>query len=169
MSSRPPLASEQKVAKSEVHFKLLDSIVVLERREFQKKATVLQLNIHLDMDQSDETALKLNIANESLNNSPGVTHPVSEMHIQVLNVTPYIVDIREMERTKFKNAHKRILFTSFDLDVQMKSSIQRMSEEEKVSQKVKKGFQIESSDAEPEFAKFGRINETKAKMTQIQA
>ena len=92
------------------------------------------------MDQKDETALKLNIANESLNNSLGVLHPVSEMHIQVLNVTPYIVDIREMERTKFKNAHKRILFSSFDMDILIKSSIQRMNEEENFSQKVKKGF-----------------------------
>ena len=45
-----------------VRFKLLDSILVLERREFQKKAAVLQLSIDVAMRQYDQRAIERQIA-----------------------------------------------------------------------------------------------------------
>ena len=39
-------------------FKLDDSLLVLERREFQKKAAVVQLNIEVDLKQFDQRAIE---------------------------------------------------------------------------------------------------------------
>lgn len=45
------------------------------------------------------------------------------MHIKVLQLTPYVINIQDLETTKFKQAKKRVLISGFDLDLVMKSAM----------------------------------------------
>lgn len=46
---------------------------------------------------------------------------VSEMKIEVLGITPYIININDLVSTKFKAAKKRVLIQAFDFKIKMKS------------------------------------------------
>ena len=41
------------------------------------------------------------------------------MKVKVLKVTPYVINIKELETKRFKQAKKRILISAFNLDLDM--------------------------------------------------
>jgi hypothetical protein len=43
--------------------------------------------------------------------------------MKVLQLTPYIINIKDLESTKFSQAKKRVLISAFDVDLLMKSSV----------------------------------------------
>lgn len=43
------------------------------------------------------------------------------MKIEVLGITPYIININDLVSTKFKAAKKRVLIQAFDFKIKMKS------------------------------------------------
>ena len=49
--------------------------------------------------------------------------PLLNLKCKVDNITPYIINIDDLEMTKFKVAKKRVLLYPFDIDVSMKTSV----------------------------------------------
>ena len=45
------------------------------------------------------------------------------MQIKVLKVTPYIINVRELEMKKFKQAKKRELIKAFNFDLNMSFAV----------------------------------------------
>ena len=41
------------------------------------------------------------------------------MTLKVKNVTPYVINVRDLEQTKFKQAKKRVLISAFDFEMEM--------------------------------------------------
>ena len=45
------------------------------------------------------------------------------MKIEVQDITPYVINIRDLVSTKFKNAKKRVLIQAFDFNLEMITKI----------------------------------------------
>ena len=45
------------------------------------------------------------------------------MQLKVLEVTPYVINIRELEMKRFKQAKKRELISAFNFDLKMGFSV----------------------------------------------
>lgn len=50
---------------------------------------------------------------------------VQDIRVKVIDVTPYIINITDMETTKFKQAKKRVLINSIKLDLGLESGLTR--------------------------------------------
>ena len=99
---------------------------MLERRELQKKAAVVQLGVTVGMKQHDQKAIESEIASinkGSLKSIDQQFRTTSQMHVKVEQLTPYVINIQDLSTTKFKQAKKRVLISGFDLDLVMKSAI----------------------------------------------
>ena len=46
--------------------------------------------------------------------------PLQDIHVNVIQVTPYVINIADMESKKFKQAKKRVLINSVSLDLILK-------------------------------------------------
>ena len=105
------------------------SIVVLERRKFQKKAFVMELGMSCRMDMNDQRAIERQIENQKLRYTRSNTtrfQNVADMEFNMLQITPYIINVQELEKRKFKSARKRKLSSPFDIDVTMNSQVGKL-------------------------------------------
>ena len=50
---------------------------------------------------------------------------VSSINVKVVQVTPYVINIKDLESTKFKQAKKRVLISGFDVDLALGTYICR--------------------------------------------
>ena len=46
--------------------------------------------------------------------------PLQDIHVNVIQVTPYVINITDLESKKFKQAKKRVLINSVSLDLTLK-------------------------------------------------
>ena len=111
---------------SRIDFKMQESILILERREFQKKAAVLKLGVNVKMTGHDARAIERRISGQKLKHTGSNKaryRPVLEMDLKIDQMTPYIVNVNDLETTKFKQAKKRVLINPFDFTMQMTTHI----------------------------------------------
>ena len=43
--------------------------------------------------------------------------------MKVMQVTPFVINIKDLESTKFKQAKKRVLISAFDFNLEMYASV----------------------------------------------
>ena len=51
------------------------------------------------------------------------------MTVKVIDVTPFIINIRDLEQTKFKQARKRVLISAFDFSMTMKTAVAKAQDQ----------------------------------------
>ena len=50
---------------------------------------------------------------------------LQEIGVQVIALTPYVINIKDLETTKFKRAKKRELVSGFDIELGLKKSLSK--------------------------------------------
>lgn len=89
---------------------------------------MIQLDVELSVMQYDLKAIERQFAAAKLKHSGwGLGKlrykPVFEMKCKVNNITPYVININDLELTKFKVAKKRVLIYPFDFTLVMNSFV----------------------------------------------
>jgi hypothetical protein len=68
--------------------------------------------VDFKMTMNDQRAIERQIENQKIRytrKSTSIYRPVSDMEIQILGITNYILNIHDMETKKFKSVKKRLL------------------------------------------------------------
>ena len=62
--------------------------------------------------------------------APELFAQASSINVKVVQVTPYVINIKDLESTKFKQAKKRVLISGFDVDLALQTDVCRHGDSE---------------------------------------
>ena len=108
-----------------IKFKMMDSIVCVELKQRTNKVLVLKMNSRVEMTSINEQFLKNELEQQKnlLWTDKKKFNDLSVMDIQVEELTPYFVDMIELNDKKFKSTKKRELVTPLSCSVEMRNDI----------------------------------------------
>ena len=87
---------------------------------------MLQLGVSVKLTGHDVRAIERRIAGQKLRHAGTGKNrykSVSEITLKIDSMTPFIVNVKDLETTKFKQVKKRALINPFDLKLKMETRV----------------------------------------------